>query len=396
MFQTIEAAPPDAILGLTEAFRGDPNPEKINLSVGVFKDANGETPILECVKQAEQKILAESKSKSYLAIDGNPIYDQLVQELLFGREHEIVTDKRAVTLQTPGGTGAVRVAAEFIKATFPEAKVFMSDPTWPNHPNILHAAGIATSAYRYFDASCNKLDFSAMMDDVRRIPTGSVLLLHPCCHNPSGADPTADQWRQIADVVHERGLLPLLDFAYQGFGHGIVEDAEALRAIARSGVEFMVCSSFSKNFGVYSERVGALTLVASDTRTASVALTQLKQCVRANYSNPPAHGASIVATVLADQPLRSRWEAELAEMRNRIHAMRQLFSTNMNQKQEKRDFSFIQEQTGMFSFTGLTKEQVRQLREEKSIYIVGNGRINVAGITEENVERLCTAICQVL
>ena len=396
MFQYIQAAPPDAILGLSEAFRSDPNVEKINLTVGVYQDANGQTPILECVKQAEQRILADSKTKSYLAIDGNPVYDRLVQELLFGRGHEIVTGKRAVTLQTPGGTGAVRVAADFVKAMFPEAQMFMSDPTWPNHPSIFRASGIETQTYRYFDSFGNALDFAAMMDDLRRIPAGNVVLFHPCCHNPTGVDPSAEQWRQVADVVFERGLLPLLDFAYQGFGRGIVEDAKGLHAFARAGAELLVCSSFSKNFGVYSERVGALTLVASNPQTASVALTQLKQCVRANYSNPPAHGAAIVATVLGDDRLRSQWEEELAEMRNRIHGMRRLFCTKINQKQAKRDFSFIQEQQGMFSFTGLSADQVRQLREEKSIYIIGNGRINVAGITEPNVDRLTDAICDVL
>ncbi|NOX53812.1 MAG: aspartate/tyrosine/aromatic aminotransferase [Planctomycetes bacterium] len=396
MFEQLQPAPPDAILGLTEAFRKDARPEKINLTVGVYKDASGQTPILRCVKEAEKRLLESESSKSYLGIDGIPEYGRLVRELLWGPQHEIVTSSRAVTLQTPGGTGALRVAGDFLHKLFPSAKIWCSQPTWANHPGVFKAAGLTVETYPYFDPERNSLKFDALIEALQQIPAGDVICLHACCHNPTGVDPTPEQWKQIADVVQERGILPLVDFAYQGFGVGFDEDAAGLRELSRPGMELIVASSFSKNFGLYCERVGALTVVAASAETAQTALSQLKICVRTNYSNPPYHGGGIVATVLQDAELRSTWEQEVATMRDRINGMRKLFADTMAQKTSARDFSFIKNQHGMFSQSGLTPEQVDRLREDYAIYIVRNGRINVAGMTEDNMERLCDAIASVL
>jgi len=395
MFETLDTAPPDAILGLNEAFRNDSNPNKINLTVGVYKDAQGNTPILACVKEAERRLLDEEQSKGYLGIDGSPEYGRQVRELLFTADHEIHSNQRAATVQTPGGTGSLRVAADLVRRKFPQSGIWCSKPTWANHPNVFKAAGLEVGNYAYLDAAGTGLDFEAMLASLQQIPTGDVVCLHACCHNPTGVDPTFEQWRQIADVVYERGLLPLIDFAYQGFGDGLNEDATGLREFCRDGSELMIASSFSKNFGLYGERVGALTLVASSSEAAKAALSHAKSCVRANYSNPPKHGAAIVSTILNDGGLYEQWESELAQMRGRIHQMRCLFVETMKAKSPQHDFSFIAAQRGMFSFSGLTPIQVDQLRNEYSIYIVGSGRINVAGMNETNVARLCDAICAV-
>jgi aspartate aminotransferase len=397
MFSSLPVAPPDAILGLAEAFKKDPNLGKINLSVGVYKDEQGNTPILACVKEAERRLLANEKSKGYLSIEGHPEYAARVQELLFSPGDEVLTSKRAVTAQTPGGTGSLRVAADFLKKHFPQVRIWQSKPTWANHPAIFAAAGQQVELYPYLDTSGRGLDFAAMLAALQQIPSGDVVLLHACCHNPTGIDPTPAHWKEIAKVVEERGLLPLVDFAYQGFGDGLIEDAEGLRELARPGQELLVCSSFSKNFGLYGERVGALTVVACDADSAERALSQVRISIRTNYSNPPTHGAAIVATVLGDTTLRRQWEQELAAMRDRIHQMRRLFVETMRQRAPQRDFSFLADQKGMFSFSGLTNLQVDELRSKHAVYVVGNGgRINVAGMTRENMEPLCTAIAAVL
>ena len=396
MFERLETAPPDPILGLTAAFEQDPNPGKINLGVGVYKDAAGNTPIFASVKQAEERLFAGEDTKNYLAIEGAPEYAAAVQDLLFGPDHEIVTAKRAVTGHTPGGTGALRVAGDFMHRIFPQARIWLSEPTWANHPKIFQAAGLEVETYPYFDADSSDLDFDALLDALAAIPTGDVVLLHGCCHNPTGVDPSPDQWRQIADVVVERQLLPLVDFAYQGLGEGLREDAVGLLELCRPGVELLVASSFSKNFGLYNERVGALTLVGAARETAATALGHLQICIRTNYSNPPAHGAAIATAVLRDAQLRSQWEGEVAAMRHRINGMRRLFVDTLKEKGVERDFSFIARQRGMFSFSGLTPDQVEALRREYAIYIVGSGRINVAGMTEENMASLCEAIAAVL
>jgi aspartate/tyrosine/aromatic aminotransferase len=395
MFETITAAPPDAILGLTEAFKKDPRPDKINLSVGVFKDDQGRTPVLKCVKEAERRLLDGESTKTYLSIEGNPEYGQAVRELMFGPDHEIVTSQRACTAQCPGGTGALRVAADFLKKMFPTTTAWFSAPTWPNHQGIFKSAGLNVASYPYFDAAKNGLDFDGMLATLNKVAAGDVVCLHGCCHNPSGVDPTPAQWARIADVLAERRALPLLDFAYQGFGRGLTEDAAGLRALGRPGAELLIASSFSKNFGLYNERVGALTLVAQNTAAAEVALSQIKSCIRTNYSNPPSHGGAVVSTILRDAALRQQWEQELAAMRDRINGMRSLFQKSMSSRQTGRDWSFVTQQTGMFSFSGLNAAQVDTLREKHGIYIVRDGRINVAGMNAASMDRLCDAIASV-
>ena len=396
MFESIVAAPPDAILGLTDRFKNDPNPNKINLGVGVYKDANGTTPVLSTVRQAERRLLEGNRSKTYLPIHGDPAYADLAQALLFEEGDEIRNSGRAVTVQTPGGTGALRVAADFIARTLPAKRVWLSQPTWPNHPPIFDAAGLEVATYPYYDATTHGVDFERMAAAFGAMPAGDVVLLHGCCHNPTGVDLSIDQWERLAELIRQRGLLPLVDFAYQGFALGLREDRAGLQTLCRPGAELLICSSFSKNFGLYNERAGALTLVAADTDAAQAALSQIKRCVRTNYSNPPAHGSSIVATVLGDADLRGQWEAEVTEMRDRINQMRHLFVETLNEKGIAQDFSFITQQRGMFSYSGLNERQVAALRDHYSIYIVNSGRINVAGMTEDNMDYLCSAIAAVV
>ena len=396
MFEAINPAPEDSILGLSEAFQKDPNPRKISLGVGVYKDGSGQTPVLASVKEAERRLLQTEATKSYLPIDGLETFGVLSQQIIFGREHAIVSDGRAATVQTPGGTGALRVAADFARRVFPQATLWLSDPTWPNHPNVFGAAGLQVASYPYFDAAASAVAFDRMMAALETIPAGDLLLLHGCCHNPTGADLSPQQWQAVAAVCAERGILPLLDFAYQGFGDGLTEDASGVRIVADHCREFLVASSYSKNFGLYNERVGALTLVADNADAAVAANSHLKVCVRANYSNPPAHGGQIVATILGDAELRQRWEAELSAMRNRINDMRHLFVETLDEQRPARDFSFIVRQRGMFSYSGLTPTQVQALRERHAVYIVGSGRINVAGMTAANMDYLCAAIADVL
>jgi len=396
MFDRVEMAPPDPILGLEEAFKRDPNPAKINLAAGVYKDADGNTPILEVVKRAEEQILHDETSKSYLGIVGSPEYAAVIQELLFGADHSLVASGRAVTAHAPGGTGALRVAAEFIKKANPSARVWLSQPTWPNHANVMRAAGLAVETYPYFDVPANRLAFDALLETLAQLPEGDVVVLHGGCHNPTGIDPSPDQWAVIADVLAARRALPLVDFAYQGFAEGIDEDAAGVRALCDRISELLIATSYSKNFGLYNERVGALTLVAASAAAANAALSQIKSIIRANYSNPPAHGAKIVSTVLRSPELRADWEIEVAGMRGRIHQMRRRFVEELAALEVERDFSFIERQHGMFSFTGLTKDQVHTLRDRYAIYIVDSGRINVAGLTEANLPILCAAIASVL
>lgn len=396
MFHSVEAAPPDAILGLTEAFRLDQNPGKINLSVGQYKAADGTTPVLECVKRAEAILLANETSKGYLAMTGHIEYDRLVPELLLGVDHPAISEQRLATMQTPGGTGALRVAGDFLHRVFPEKTLWLSDPTWANHPNIFKAAGVPIRSYSYYDAENSSLNFDDMLTDLKKIPSGDVVLIHGCCHNPTGVDLQPAHWEQIGLVARDRGLLPLVDFAYQGFADGLEADAEGLRTLTRFVDELLVCSSFSKNFGLYRERVGALTLIAKTTAECEAVVSRVKQCIRTNYSNPPSHGAAIVAAVLDDPALSELWCRELASMRDRINALRQAFADNMKPRNLPLDFSFITGQRGMFSFSGLTPEHVKRLREEHSIYIVGNGRINVAGLTLENIDTVCDAIAKVV
>ncbi len=396
MFETVQIAPPDPILGLTETFKADSNPDKINLSVGVYQDASGKTPVLATVKEAEKRILEQENSKGYLPMTGEPAYCARVQELLFGEEHEIITGKRAATAQCPGGTGALRVAGDYLHTVHPGAKLWLSNPTWANHNTIFAAAGLACEKYDYRDAATNGLDFEAMCASIKKIPKGDVILLHGCCHNPTGIDPSVEQWGLIGDLLVKQGVLPLVDFAYQGLAEGVEEDRAGLLELTKKVKQMLICSSFSKNFGLYRERTGALTVVADSSEQAATVMSQVKLRIRYNYSNPPSHGGQIVATVLGDKELRAQWLEEVAEIRNRINEMRHLFVKTLKDKGVEQDFSSIIDQRGMFSFSGLTKEQVDQLQEKYSIYIVGSGRINVAGMTPDNMDRLCEAIKAVL
>lgn len=396
MFEKLEMAPPDAILGLTAAFKEDPNPDKINLGVGVYQDADGKTPVLPCVQAGEERLLEAKPVEGYLPIDGSPEFATLLQALVFGEGHAVIRERRAATSHTPGGTAALRVGGDFLKTQFPGAKIWMSDPTWANHGNVFKATGIEIGTYPYYDSASHGLAFDAMAEALDQAPAGDVVLLHGCCHNPTGVDPTTEQWQKLSDIAAKAGWLPFFDFAYQGLGDGLDKDAEAVRTFADAGLDMLVASSFSKNFGLYCQRVGALTLVASSPDAAKAAQSHVKKCIRANYSNPPAHGGRLVLTVLSDPELRRMWEQDVKNMRDRINTMRRLFVDTLKSKGVTQDFSFLKAQKGMFSFSGLTKDQVDALRQRYSIYIVASGRINVAGMTETNMDRLCSAIAEVL
>lgn len=396
MFEKITAAPADPILGLTDIFRADDRAHKINLGIGVYKDETGKTPVLTSVKKAEQYLLENEATKNYLGIDGLPVFASCTQELLFGANSAIIADKRARTAQTPGGTGGLRIAADFIAHQTSAKRVWVSNPSWPNHKNVFEAAGLEVVEYAYYDATNHALDFDGLLNSLSEAQAGDVVLFHGCCHNPTGIDPTEAQWSQLAELSVAKGWLPLFDFAYQGFANGLEEDAQGLRIFAATHQELIVCSSYSKNFGLYNERVGACTLVAADSNVADTAFSQVKAVIRANYSNPPAHGASVVATILSNAALRAIWEQELTDMRQRIQRMRQLFVNTLQEKGAQQDFSFIINQNGMFSFSGLTKEQVLRLRDEFAVYAVNSGRVNVAGMTPDNMAPLCEAIVAVL
>ncbi|BEN48918.1 aminotransferase [Serratia marcescens] len=396
MFEKITAAPADPILGLTDIFRADARPNKINLGIGVYKDETGKTPVLTSVKKAEQYLLENETTKNYLGIEGIPAFASCTQELLFGKESPIVTARRARTAQTPGGTGGLRVAADFIANQTSAERIWISNPSWPNHKNVFSAVGLEVLEYAYYDAANHALDFDGLLNSLKQAQAGDVVLFHGCCHNPTGIDPTAEQWAQLAELSVTNGWLPLFDFAYQGFANGLEEDAQGLRIFAAKHQELIVASSYSKNFGLYNERVGACTIVAADAETADRAFSQVKAAIRANYSNPPSHGAAVVATILGNDALRAMWEQELTDMRQRIHRMRQLFVNTLQEKGAQQDFSFIIQQNGMFSFSGLTKEQVLRLREEFGVYAVNSGRVNVAGMTPDNMAPLCEAIVAVL
>jgi len=396
MFDSILPAPPDSILGLTDAWKHDPNPLKVNLGVGVYKDDAGNTPILAAVKAAEAAILHSATTKSYMPISGAPEYGRCVQEMIFGGAHDIMGAARARTAHTPGGTAALRVGADFLRKVSPNATVWLSSPTWANHKGVFAAAGLAIADYPYYDAQTRGLDFTRMQEALEIIPAGDVVLLHACCHNPSGVDLNADQWQTVAAIAARRGWLPFLDFAYQGYGDGLEQDRAGVLALAAACPEFIVASSFSKNFGLYQDRTGALTLVAGSAAAANNAFSNVEIVIRVNYSNPPAHGGLIVTRILTDATLREQWLAELTAMREHIAATRVQFVAALGSHGVPGDFSFIARQKGMFSFSGLSDAQVKFLRDAKSIYIVGGGRINVAGITSRNLEYLCTSIREAL
>ncbi|MGI2112346.1 amino acid aminotransferase [Shewanella frigidimarina] len=396
IFSQVTLAPADPILGLTDAFKADTRSHKVNLGVGIYKDEAGQTPVLSSVKKSEAILLETEKTKNYLGIEGVQAYNQVVQELLFGADSQIISDKRAVTAQAPGGTGALRVASEFLVRNTKSTTIWVSNPTWANHQNIFETAGLTVKEYRYYKAETHDMDFDSMLVDLANANAGDVVLLHGCCHNPTGIDLSIEQWKLVAKVCLEKSLLPLFDFAYQGFGGGIDEDAQGLRAVAAVVPELLIANSFSKNFGLYNERIGAVTIVAENQDDAVKSFSQIKKTIRANYSNPPAHGGLIVSTILADATLRQEWETELTLMRERIAEMRSLFVQSLKAEGVEQDFSFISRQNGMFSFSGLNKSQVARLKDEFAIYIVGSGRISVAGLTKNNIPAVCKAIAQVI
>lgn len=396
MFNHIEAAPADPILGLGEAFKAETRAGKINLGIGVYMSDEGVTPIVKAVAKAQARLLEEETSKTYLTIDGIQAFNRFTQELLFGKDSEVITSGRAKTAQSLGGTGALRIAAEFIKRQTKAKRVWISNPTWPNHHAIMGALDLEIKTYRYYNPETNALDWDNLLADLSHAEAGDVVLLHGCCHNPTGIDPTHEQWDTLAKLSAEKGWLPLFDFAYQGLGNGLDEDAYGLRAFVKNNRELLIASSYSKNFGLYNERVGAFTLVADNAEEANAAFTQIKSIIRTIYSNPPSHGANTVARILNDEELRAEWIEELDGMRNRIKNMRSKMVRLLKEKGAKRDFSFIDQQNGMFSYSGLTAEQVDRLREEFAIYAVRTGRFNVAGITNSNIDALCEAIVKVI
>jgi aspartate/tyrosine/aromatic aminotransferase len=396
MLEHITAAPPDAILGLTEAFKLDAHPHKINLGAGVFVDEQGRTPILASVKAAEAALLAGATTKSYLPIAGDPQYRRLVQELVFGAEHPALAAGRVQTAHTPGGTAALRVGADFLRKFFPAASVWLSRPTWANHRGVFAAAGFPVKEYAYYDATTKDLDTAALLAALRQVPAGDIVLLHACCHNPTGVDLTPAAWQELAAIAAERRWLPFVDFAYQGYGDGLEADRAGVLALAARCPELLITSSYSKNFGLYQDRTGALTLLGADAKSAAAVFSNLEQTIRVNYSNPPAHGALIVRHILTTPELAQQWRSELDAMRRHITGVRHTFVEGLHRHGVPGDYSFIARQKGMFSFSGLTAAQVTWLRVEKSIYIVGGGRINVAGITPSNIDYLCSAIAAAL
>ncbi|GLR64719.1 aromatic amino acid transaminase [Marinospirillum insulare] len=395
MFTQVELLPADPILGLIEAFNQDTNPSKIDLGVGVYRDELGNTPILKSVREAEALLLTRETTKKYIGSHGDPLFSQQMLPLVFGENSNVLAEKRATLTQAPGGTGALRLAADFIKRNSPEKTVWISNPTWPNHFAIFDAVGIQHKTYAYVDSDTNRLDFPALLADLKQIPQGDVVLLHACCHNPTGFDLSKEQWQEVLAVLKEGKLLPLIDFAYQGFGEGLDEDAAAVRLLAEELPEVMITSSCSKNFGLYRERIGAFIAVAKDTTDMEKVRSQMASVARANYSNPPAHGSAIVATILASQELNTLWRSEVDEMRNRINTLRQQFVVALTPYGLAEKFACVAEQRGMFSYSGLKPNEVAQLQKDFGIYMVSTGRMNIAGYNEQNLPYLCEAIASV-
>ena len=396
LFSAVEMAPRDPILGLNEAFNADTRTSKVNLGVGVYCNEEGRIPLLRAVVEAETIRVAQHASRGYLPIDGIAAYDQAVQKLLFGAESPLLAAGRVITTQAVGGTGALKIGADFLKQLQPGAVVAISDPSWENHRALFEAAGFPVQNYRYYDAASHDVNRSGMLEDLNALPAGSIVVLHACCHNPTGVDLTPADWQNVLDVVKAKGLIPFLDMAYQGFGDGIAEDAAAVRLFAESGLSFFVSSSFSKSFSLYGERVGALSIITESKEESARVLSQVKRVIRTYYSNPPTHGATIAAAVLNSPELRAMWEEELAEMRLRIRGMRLQMVELLSKKAPGHDFSFVARQRGMFSYSGLTVEQVTRLRTEFGIYALDTGRICVASLNQRNIEAVTDAIVQVI
>ena len=396
IFAAVEMAPRDPILGLNEAFNADARTTKVNLGVGVYFDDNGKLPLLACVQAAEKAMMDKPAARGYLPIDGIAAYDNAVKALVFGAESDVVKSGRVSTVQAIGGTGGLKIGADFLKKIAPHAQVLISDPSWENHRAIFTNAGFDVGAYRYYDAATRSVNFDGMLADLQAAAPGTIAVLHACCHNPTGYDITAAQWDQVIAVVKARGLVAFLDMAYQGFGHGIAEDGAVIGKFVAAGLNIFVSTSFSKSFSLYGERVGALSVVANDKDEAARVLSQLKIVIRTNYSNPPTHGGAVVAAVLNNPELRAQWEQELGEMRVRIKAMRQKLVDGLKAAGVKQDMSFITTQIGMFSYSGLSKEQMVRLRSEFGVYGTDTGRMCVAALNSKNIDYVCQSIAKVI
>jgi aromatic-amino-acid transaminase len=395
-FASLPMAPRDPILGLNESFAADPRPSKVNLGVGVYFDDAGKIPLLEAVRQAEATRTAAAQPRGYLPIEGITAYNQAVQNLLFGEGAALLRNQRVSTVQALGGTGALKIGADLLRRFVPEAQVWISDPSWENHRALFESAGFTVNAYPYYEAATRGVNFEGMIAALKGLPARSIVVLHACCHNPTGVDLSPAQWAQVVQACVAGQLIPFLDIAYQGFGDGIDADAAAVRQFADSGLDFLVSSSFSKSFSLYGERVGALSVVSADKDEAARVLSQLKRVVRTNYSNPPTHGGAIVAAVLASPTLRAQWEQDLAGMRMRIQQMRTGLLERLQARGVAQDFSFITRQRGMFSYSGLSAAQVDRLRDEFGIYAVSSGRICMAALNSRNIDAVATAIAAVL
>ncbi|WP_210546092.1 amino acid aminotransferase [Rhodoferax sp. PAMC 29310] len=396
LFSAVEMAPRDPILGLNEQFNADTNPAKVNLGVGVYFDDSGKLPLLQCVQAAEKTMMEKPTARGYLPIDGIAAYDAAVKSLVFGAESEPVTTGRVATVQGIGGTGGLKVGADFLKKLNPDATVLISDPSWENHRALFTNAGFTVDSYRYYDAETRGVDFDGMLADLNAAAPGTIILLHACCHNPTGYDITAAQWDQVIAAITAKNLVPFLDMAYQGFGHGIAEDGAVIGKFVAAGLDFFVSTSFSKSFSLYGERVGALSVVCASKEEAGRVLSQLKIAIRTNYSNPPIHGGAIVAAVLGNPELRALWEKELGEMRVRIKAMRQKLVDGLKAAGVQQDMSFITTQIGMFSYSGLSKDQMVRLRSEFGVYGTDTGRMCVAALNSKNIDYVCAAIAKVI
>ncbi len=396
LFATVEMAPRDPILGLTEQFVADPNPAKVNLGVGVYFDDHGKLPVLACVAAAEKQLLEAPKAKGYLPIDGIAAYDKAVQGLVFGGDSPVLREGRVATVQALGGTGGLKVGADFLHRIEPHARVLISDPSWENHRALFTNAGFEVATYPYYDAATRGVRFDEMLAALQRAEAGTIVVLHACCHNPTGCDLTPSQWSQVVQVVRSRDLVAFLDMAYQGFGDGIAEDGAVIGQFVDAGVRFFVATSFSKSFSLYGERVGALSIVCASPEECQRVLSQLKIVIRTNYSNPPTFGAQVVATVLTTPALRSQWEAELAGMRERIRATRVALVDKLRAAGVQGDLDYIVRQKGMFSYSGLSKEQMQRLRSEFGVYGLDSGRICVAAVNSRNIDAVVAALAQVM
>ena len=396
MFEHITPYAGDPILGLIGAFLSDQRSQKANLGIGIYYDENGQIPVLPTVQKAEALLARQVTPKPYLPMEGLASYRDAVQQLIFGKDHPLVKAGRIATIQSVGGSGALKVGADFLKRFFPDSQVWVSDPTWDNHRSMFDGAGIVVNDYPYYDAATGSVNFTGMLETLSRLPKQSIVLLHPCCHNPTGVDLSKEQWLQVIDVVKSRQLIPFLDLAYQGFGDNFEDDVFAVRALADADVSFLLANSFAKNFSIYAERCGGLSVICPDAKQAELVLGQLKFTVRRNYSSPPLHGAMVISTILNDPALRAEWQEEVAQMRTRIKAMRQKLYDVLSAAAPGQDFSYLITQRGMFSYSGLSPEQVDRLRDEFGVYLVRSGRMCIAGLNGSNIDYVASSIAAVL